>query len=138
MPFTVFDVRITHVETRAERTCGLAKEFVAYVLRVKHGNRSWLLEKRYSDFVAFEKQLKLKFWYMAIPKLPPKKFFFNYDQDFLETRRLELQRFMQDLLKTACWSQSDVMWDFLTDDKSIVGVPADAGDEEEEVGSVFK
>lgn len=28
--------------------------------------------------------LRSKFWYMNVPKLPAKKLFFNFDQDFVE------------------------------------------------------
>ena len=32
-------------------------------------------------------QLHRKFWYMDVPQLPPKKWMFNNDEDFIQERR---------------------------------------------------
>lgn len=52
--------------------------------RHSQGGQSWVAEKRYSDFVVLDEVLRSKFWYMNVPKLPGKKFFFNFDDDFVE------------------------------------------------------
>jgi hypothetical protein len=54
---------------------------------------------------------------MDVPKLPPKKLLFNSDPTFLQTRKSELEVYLRTLLQTSCFSQSEEMWEFLTDSK---------------------
>lgn len=100
-----------------------------YVMKV-HCNtaHSWVAEKRYSDFLSFDEKLRKKFWYMEVPKLPEKQIwnFSKQTDDFLQDRQKQLQTYMSTVLKTSCFSQADETWQFLTDSKTIVGVPPEA------------
>jgi hypothetical protein len=100
-----------------------------YVMKV-HCNtaHSWVAEKRYSDFLSFDEKLRKKFWYMEVPKLPEKQIwnFSKNTDDFLQDRQKQLQTYMATVLKTSCFSQADETWQFLTDSKTIVGVPPEA------------
>ena len=100
-----------------------------YVIKV-HCNtaHSWVAEKRYSDFLSFDEKLRKKFWYMEVPKLPEKHVwnFSKNTDEFLLERQKQLQTYMSTVLKTSCFSQADETWQFLTDSKTIVGVPPEA------------
>ena len=100
-----------------------------YVMKV-HCNtaHSWVAEKRYSDFLSFDEKLRKKFWYMEVPKLPEKQIwnFSKQTDEFLLERQKQLQTYMTTVLKTSCFSQADETWQFLTDSKTIVGVPPEA------------
>mmetsp|Transcript_41778 Transcript_41778/g.83740 ORF Transcript_41778/g.83740 Transcript_41778/m.83740 type:complete len:143 (-) Transcript_41778:276-704(-) len=130
MGFSAFIVSITGTDVRSgDRQCGVGSKHVVYVMKVINGDRSWLCEKRYSDFIAIDNVLRSKFWYMQVPKLPGKKYFFNFDEEFVDKRRGELEEYLRALLQVACFSQSDEMWTFLTHKDSIVGVPPEMEEE---------
>ena len=103
--------------------------YQVYVMKV-HCNtaHSWVAEKRYSDFLSFDEKLRKKFWYMEVPKLPEKQIwnFSKQTDEFLQDRQKQLQTYMSTVLKTSCFSQADETWQFLTDSKTIVGVPPEA------------
>ena len=65
---------------------------------------------------------------MEVPKLPEKEVwnFSKNTDDFLLARQKQLQTYMSTVLKTSCFSQADETWQFLTDSKTIVGVPPEA------------
>ena len=70
-------------------------------MKVVNGDTSWVCEKRYSDFLMLDEVvvfsilllphrslpifqvLRSKFWSMTVPKLPGKKLFFNFDDEFV-------------------------------------------------------
>ena len=100
-----------------------------YVVKVQCNTaHSWVSEKRYSDFLSFDEKLRKKFWYMEVPKLPEKEVwnFSKNTDEFLLARQKQLQTYMSTVLKTSCFSQADETWQFLTDSKTIVGVPPEA------------
>jgi hypothetical protein len=65
---------------------------------------------------------------MEVPKLPEKQIwnFSKNTDEFLHDRQKQLQSYMASVLKTSCFSQADETWQFLTDSKTIVGVPPEA------------
>ena len=81
------------------------------------------------DFMMLDEVLRSKFWYTAVPKLPGKKMFFNLDDDFIKKRKKELETYLKEVLQVACFSQSDELWQFFTDSRSIVGVPPELEEE---------
>eukprot|EP00293_Proteomonas_sulcata_P001967 CAMPEP_0184328308 /NCGR_PEP_ID=MMETSP1049-20130417/143553_1 /TAXON_ID=77928 /ORGANISM="Proteomonas sulcata, Strain CCMP704" /LENGTH=141 /DNA_ID=CAMNT_0026650611 /DNA_START=589 /DNA_END=1014 /DNA_ORIENTATION=+ len=129
MGFSSFFIKITGTDVRAERHCGLASKYVVYIVKIANGDKQWVCEKRYSDFMILDEVLRSKFWYMQVPKLPGKKYFFNFDEEFVNQRKSELEDYVKALLQVACFSQSDEMWQFLTDSSSIVGVPEELKEE---------
>jgi len=70
-----------------------------YLLRIANGPQRWIAEKRYSDFVRFDEQLRAKFWYMDVPKLPAKRMLFNTDPDFISERRQHLEEYLRQELQ---------------------------------------
>mmetsp|Transcript_13954 Transcript_13954/g.20314 ORF Transcript_13954/g.20314 Transcript_13954/m.20314 type:complete len:156 (-) Transcript_13954:81-548(-) len=122
MGFSAFLVTIQAHDVKVVRSCGgMTGKFVAYVIKVVNGDRTWNLEKRYSQFEDLDAVMRSKFWYMSVPKLPTKKMFFNFDNEFVGKRQKELEIYLRDMLQVACFSQSDEMWQFLTDSRSVVG-----------------
>mmetsp|Transcript_43049 Transcript_43049/g.88075 ORF Transcript_43049/g.88075 Transcript_43049/m.88075 type:complete len:145 (+) Transcript_43049:372-806(+) len=132
MGYSAFIVSITGAETRSgDGQCGIGSKYVVYILKVVNGDRQWMCEKRYTDFVAIDNVLRSKFWSMKLPRLPSKKLFFNFDNEFVDKRRSELEDYLKGLLQVACFSQSDEMWTFLTHKDNIVGVPPEMQEENE-------
>lgn len=130
MGFSAFLISITDADVRADsRSCGLNNKHVVYMLRVMNGDKQWICEKRYSDFMMLDDVLRSKFWYTAVPKLPSKKYFFNFDDEFIKKRKKELETYLKEVLQVACFSQSDELWQFFTDSRSIVGVPPELEEE---------
>ena len=153
MGYQNFGVQVTSFERRVERSCGIQSTyavrpcilmsrpnriicfthshsfFQVYVVKVQCNTaHSWVSEKRYSDFLSFDEKLRKKFWYMEVPKLPEKEVwnFSKNTDEFLLARQKQLQTYMSTVLKTSCFSQADETWQFLTDSKTIVGVPPEA------------
>ena len=83
MGYSAFLISITASETRTERSCGYPQSYVVYSMKVVNGDTSWVCEKRYSDFLMLDEVLRSKFWSMTVPKLPGKKLFFNFDDEFV-------------------------------------------------------
>jgi hypothetical protein len=137
MGFSAFVVTLTGTDVHKERNCGLAADYTVYIMRVLNGSQSWVCEKRYSDFACLDEVLRSKFWYMSVPKLPAKKLFFNFDKDFVEKRRQELETYIQAILQVACFSQSDELWQFFTDQRHIVGVPTELTEENERLAAAL-
>lgn len=75
------------------------KRFTVFQINVQPGNgRSWFLFRRYSDFMKLDQDLKELFPEFSA-KLPPKKYFGNnFDSEFLEMRKENLQTYLQCLL----------------------------------------
>lgn len=84
------------------------KRFTVYKINVQLGEeRSWFVFRRYSDFVRLDQELKRLISTFTFP-LPPKKYFGdNFDNIFLETRRANLQEYIQNVLvrDDTCTSQ---------------------------------
>ena len=140
MGFSAFLVTIPNAEVRSDsiRSCGVAQKHVMFQMKVVNGDRSWICEKRFTDFAILDQVLRSKFWSMAVPRLPSRKMFFNFDEDFINKRRIELEKYTRDLLQVACFSQSDELWEFFTDQASIVGVPPELREENEHHSNVMR
>lgn len=98
-------------------------------LDVPEDVRSWVFLKRYSDFNKLHQTLKNEFENVDIPKVPSKKFFNSTSQDFIEKRRVKLEKYLRQLLRIREVADSHYLLEFLE-------VPAveqnDDGEQEEE------
>mmetsp|Transcript_50532 Transcript_50532/g.157787 ORF Transcript_50532/g.157787 Transcript_50532/m.157787 type:complete len:105 (-) Transcript_50532:419-733(-) len=99
MGFSAFLISIIDTDVRSDRSCGLTQKYVVYVMRICNGDKQWVCEKRYTDFMILDEVLRSKFWYAQVPKLPQKKLFFNFDEQFVNKRRKELEEYMRSLLQ---------------------------------------
>lgn len=52
-----------------------------------------------TDFMILDEVLRSKFWYTAVPKLPSKKYFFNFDDEFIKKRKKELETYLKEVLQ---------------------------------------
>ncbi|KAK3600278.1 hypothetical protein CHS0354_013705 [Potamilus streckersoni] len=93
------------------------KSFIAYQLRPSFTNIQ--VSRRYKHFDWLLLRLEEKFTCIPIPPLPDKAISGRYEEDFIEHRRKQLQRWMNRMVQHPVISQSDVFVHFLTctDDK---------------------
>lgn len=74
---------------------GLDKH-ILYVVNVCIGDCQWTVEKRYSDFLKFD---KIRFINQKKSKLPKKKFIGNKDPIFLAERKVELEKYLRSIIE---------------------------------------
>lgn len=89
---------------RGQETFAPRERFTLYKVEVNNGQRTWIVYRRYSDFVLLNKKLK-KLFPGFLLNLPPKRVFRNnFDRFFLQKRQRGLEDFMKHL-----FSLQDVM-----------------------------
>ena len=89
---------------RGQETFEPQGRFTLYKVEVNNGERTWIVYRRYSDFVLLNKKLKRKFPGFQL-NLPPKRIFRNnFDRLFIQKRQRGLEDFMKHL-----FSLQDVM-----------------------------
>ncbi|VDN57835.1 unnamed protein product [Dracunculus medinensis] len=77
------------------------KGFVkVYCIRISIDNYKWTVEHRYSDFVKFDAK---RFEDRKKSFLPPKKLVGNMDPEFLEERRIELEKYIRTVVELELW-----------------------------------
>jgi hypothetical protein len=66
-----------------------------------HGDKtsSWTVTRRYNEFRALNTDLLQSDRRYVIPQLPPQKYLSKFSTTFLETRRMQLERYLMDSLK---------------------------------------
>eukprot|EP01088_Endostelium_zonatum_P015026 TRINITY_DN3510_c0_g6_i1.p1 TRINITY_DN3510_c0_g6~~TRINITY_DN3510_c0_g6_i1.p1 ORF type:complete len:1174 (+),score=355.40 TRINITY_DN3510_c0_g6_i1:92-3613(+) len=74
------------------------KHYVSYKLLIKCGGESWSSTVRYSSFRALHEAISKKHPNAKLPKLPAKKAFGNEKTEFVEIRRQQLEKYLQDLV----------------------------------------
>lgn len=80
------------------------ERFTLYKIEVNNGERTWVVYRRFSDFVLLNKKLKKLFPRFQL-NLPPKRFFKdNFNTSFIKKRQIGLEEFMGHL-----FSLKDVM-----------------------------
>ena len=89
---------------RGHKTSERQGRFTLYKVEVKDGQRTWIVERSYSDFFALNKEVKMRFPSFRLT-LPPRDFIKNrFDHQFIEMRKRGLEAFMECL-----FSLEDVM-----------------------------
>ena len=89
---------------RGQQTFEPRERFTLFKVEVNNGQRTWVVYRRYSDFVLLNKKLR-KLFPGFLLNLPPKRLFLNnFDRMFLHRRQKGLEEFMQRL-----FSLPDVM-----------------------------
>ncbi|CAD6193516.1 unnamed protein product [Caenorhabditis auriculariae] len=77
-------------------------KYALYRIQITVDTYTWTVERRYSDFDAFD---SVRFSDRKKSFLPPKKRLGNLDNEFLEERRLELEKYARALLELEVWYQ---------------------------------
>lgn len=85
-------------------------------------------QRRFREFFALKNTLVSRWPGIYIPALPEKKIVGNKDQNFIEERRILLERFMKDIAK----------FDYLTDSKEFKIFARERGDIEKMLASLLK
>uniref|UniRef100_A0A915AA86 PX domain-containing protein n=1 Tax=Parascaris univalens TaxID=6257 RepID=A0A915AA86_PARUN len=77
-------------------------KYATYVIKVSIDSFTWTVERRYREFEAFD--LK-RFEDRKKSFLPPKKLVGNMDPEFLNERRLELEKYIRAVVELDLWLQ---------------------------------
>ncbi|VDP12075.1 unnamed protein product [Onchocerca flexuosa] len=77
-------------------------KYTVYIIKVAIDSTIWTVERRYSDFVAFDLQ---RFEDRKKSFLPPKKLIGNLDLEFLNERRIELEKYIRTVVELDLWLQ---------------------------------
>ncbi|GAB4817940.1 hypothetical protein N2152v2_004986 [Parachlorella kessleri] len=89
-----------------------SKDYVVYRVRVADDVDEWTVSRRYRNFETLHKQLKSLPGYRL--KLPPKRIFTHTQSvDFVEERRVALDKYLQAALAHDMLAASIDMWEFL-------------------------
>uniref|UniRef100_W6NHU8 Phox domain containing protein n=1 Tax=Haemonchus contortus TaxID=6289 RepID=W6NHU8_HAECO len=73
-----------------------------YTIQLTVDGYTWVVERRYSEFDAMDMR---RFPDRKKSFLPPKKLIRNLDAEFLEERRMELEKYCRALLELEVWYQ---------------------------------
>ena len=86
---------------RLEDSCW--SKYVIYNIQVLRGRSTWMIKRRYSEFVKLLNYLLIKYptCKEPFPSLPPKTYSnISEDNTFINDRKQKLARFLDELLKT--------------------------------------
>jgi PX domain-containing protein kinase-like protein len=90
---------------------------IVYVMKVHRGfdasKSSWLIKRRYNEFNELYNELKVSQYDL---QLPPKKTFGNMKPEFLSTRQLALQQFIDQILSNLLLANTFCVKKFLDED----------------------
>ncbi|UMM30097.1 hypothetical protein L5515_012125 [Caenorhabditis briggsae] len=77
-------------------------KYTVYRIQITVDTYTWTVERRYSDFDAYDIQ---RFTDRKKSFLPPKKRLGNKDLEFIEERQIELEKYVRALLELEVWYQ---------------------------------
>ncbi|EYC26155.1 hypothetical protein Y032_0011g1588 [Ancylostoma ceylanicum] len=77
-------------------------KFALYTIQITVDSYTWTVERRYSEFDLMDMR---RFPDRKKSFLPPKRLIRNLDTEFLEERRLELEKYCRALLELEVWYQ---------------------------------
>lgn len=82
-------------------------EHFEFEVKLTVTGESWSVFRRYSRFREMHHSLRLKYPQVACLDFPPKKLFRNKDEKMVSERRLQLERYLKELLSLVqSWSPS--------------------------------
>ena len=106
--------------TMVEDTIKLFKKnFALYEIKLYTPYKTWVIHKRYRDFVQLKKQLESR-GVKNIPKLPPKLIFTNEQK--LNERQLGLEEFINDLFRIVNIIKYPIIMDFIECPKEVYDI----------------
>jgi len=101
---------ITSYSMAEDTTKLFKKTYALYEIKLYTSYKTWVIHKRYSDFVQLKEQLESKD-VKNIPKLPPKLIFTNEQK--LSERQLNLEEFLNDLFRNINIIKYPIIIDFI-------------------------
>eukprot|EP00002_Diphylleia_rotans_P007743 TRINITY_DN17402_c0_g1_i1.p1 TRINITY_DN17402_c0_g1~~TRINITY_DN17402_c0_g1_i1.p1 ORF type:complete len:349 (+),score=79.67 TRINITY_DN17402_c0_g1_i1:54-1100(+) len=102
----------TDRQLRVQITEAINTTYTSYVIKVSFNGRNWDVKRRYNEFSELNEKLAQEFPNEKL-RLPPKKAFGNMDSAFVEKRRQDLDRYMQELAELDHVTQSEEVRAFL-------------------------
>jgi len=102
------------VDRTEERKTTLSK-YMVYLIECDPKPKGVVtVARRYSDFIWLRKILTEQFPALWVPPLPPKKIMGRFEKDFVEGRRLDLQRFLDRIDSIDAFGDSEAFSTFLS------------------------
>ena len=101
---------ITSYSMAEDTTKLFKKTYVLYEIKLYTPYKTWIIHKRYNDFIQLREQLDSK-GIKNIPKLPPKLIFTNEEK--LSERQLGLEEFINDLFRNVNIIRYPIIMDFI-------------------------
>ena len=101
---------ITSYSMAEDTTKLFKKTYVLYEIKLYTPYKTWIIHKRYNDFIQLREQLDSK-GVKNIPKLPPKLIFTNEEK--LSERQLGLEEFINDLFRNVNIIRYPIIMDFI-------------------------
>jgi hypothetical protein len=101
---------ITSYSMAEDTTKLFKKTYVLYEIKLYTPYKTWVIHKRYNDFIQLREQLDSK-GVKNIPKLPPKLIFTNEEK--LSERQLGLEEFINDLFRNVNIIRYPIIMDFI-------------------------
>jgi len=77
-------------------------------------NRTWEIERTWSDFKELHTKLEAKLADVALPPCPPKRFWGVMEPDFIRKRWNDLQRYITGLLRMEEVKSCDIFLQFIS------------------------
>jgi len=77
----------------------------------------WQINRNYSEFYSLEGKLTDFHGSLNPISLPPRKFLLTKNYEFLESKRMEFEKFLQDLITSSSLQKSELLYQFLVPPK---------------------
>ncbi|XP_054162308.1 sorting nexin-14-like [Oppia nitens] len=118
-------VSVPKVISRIDSTNG--REYDVFLINIqrldlceKEIDMSWTVERRYNEFYVLESKLK-EFHGENLSEicLPPKRSFIKLNKPFMESRRPEMEKFIQQLMSSSHLKGSELVYNFLKSEEEF-------------------
>lgn len=101
------------IQNPKEMKKGYFDNYVLYEIKTEQFN--WLVTRRYSDFIWLHQCLNAAYPGELLPQLPKKKIGNRrFEEDFIEKRMKQLQKFLNEILKSEFFKSCEVLGLFLS------------------------
>lgn len=111
----------------------LPKPHTLYIIQVDFRGNQWTVQRRYNQFHTLTDQLQAAFPSEKLPKLPPKKVMGNMDNNFIQKRRIELEKFLIDISQHVLLATSEIFRSFIDMQEGISGSSQLTSTQEDEI-----
>jgi len=107
---------------RTEERKGTISKYLVYVIECDPKPKGVVtVARRYNDFLWLRTTLTAQFQSLWVPPLPPKKAIGRFNEEFVEARRKDLERYLSRLENIPAFSQSEAFKMFLSRPESTFG-----------------
>ncbi|KAG8972070.1 Intermediate filament protein [Tulasnella sp. 425] len=113
-------IAITNSTSSADDPTAPGKQVVRYFVEVQQlatdGTfaSGWIVARRYNEFWSLHQKLRDKFVMVRTLEFPPKRLVTSLSNSFVDTRRSQLEKYMQALIKVPLVCESDELRSFLS------------------------